>query len=135
MARAACASSTRTSAGSATRATLTCQGLAPAAPTRRWSPPALFSNSEGSSAAGAHPVLTAARNSSQTEILPESVDSILDIGLHRDRPAPDARCFRGQLVGGVDCHLRSQPRDRAREIEIVDRRVFDDEHVAAPRPP
>ena len=49
----------------------------------------------------------------------------LDRCVHDDRPAPAPRGLRRPLVGGVDAHLRAQPRYGAREVEVVDRRVLD----------
>src|SRR5207248_5757933 len=99
-----------------------------AALTRRWPRLTSSSNSEGGCSKK-----TLSRSFLfgllQAEFFPEQVDASLHFGAHCDRPTPDARSFRGPFVGCVDSHLRSEPRDRARKIQIVDGRIFDDEHV------
>ena len=70
------------------------------------------------------------QTSPQAELAPDRIDARLDVGVHRDRPAPLARRLARPLVRRVDPHLAAEPGDRRREIEVVDRRVGDDQRVA-----
>ena len=67
--------------------------------------------------------LAAAR---QAELRPFFGHRADDVFIHRDLAAPFALGLGRQLVGGVQADLGAEPALRRGEVEIVDRRVFDD---------
>src|SRR6476469_7651819 len=82
-------------------------------------------DSTNGKSAPAHPLLpdppAAAR---QTERAPHRVDPVDHRLLHADLAAPFAGRLARPLVGGVEADLGAEPAHRAREVEIVDRRVL-----------
>src|SRR5262249_28392484 len=67
----------------------------------------------------------------ETEFLPHRIDAALDGVVHDDWTAPGARGLSRPLVGRVDAHLCAQAGDWRSEVEIVDRRVLDDQRIAS----
>src|SRR5712691_812306 len=61
----------------------------------------------------------------QPELIPHRVDLVDHRLIHADFASPLTIGLAGELVGGVEADLRAEARDRAREVEIVDRRFLD----------
>ena len=59
----------------------------------------------------------------EVELAHQRVHARLHRLVHRDRPPPLAARLARPLVRGVDAHLAAEPRDRRREVEVVDRRA------------
>src|SRR5260370_26594873 len=59
----------------------------------------------------------------QPKLAPHRVDLVDDRLVHADLTTPLAIGLAGELVGGVEADLGAEARHRAREVEIVDRRV------------
>ena len=69
-------------------------------------------------------------SASKTELAPQRVDARLHRRIHRNRPAPCAGSLTCPFVRRVDTHLAAKARHGRREIEIVDRRMLDDQRIA-----
>src|SRR5436309_13672082 len=65
----------------------------------------------------------------QAELVPQRIDPALHRRVHNDRTAPRARGLLRPLARGVDAELRAEAGERAREVEVIDRRALGDEQV------
>src|SRR5688572_17784840 len=72
---------------------------------------------------GSAPDLLAAAG--QPELAPHRVDLVDHRLVHADLAAPFAGGLARPLVRGIEADLGAEATDRAREVEIVDRRVLD----------